>query len=231
MSAIGYVSDIHISDLRQIETRYMEKFSEMDLDLHYSVSSGSDHEFAVDLAQRKEIIAANPAFDPHYHDLDETNYFSLNINKDGQTIATVSGRLYEAVACLTDLLADGLFYKKNLPDDVRVATTTIASDSLSGKFSLTGRLWVDRRYRGRKLSRYLVLLARAKCFSRWMPDWHIGLIVENLYHANIHQTLYRYSNDDHVLVRRVGSEFQMYRLLWADLNETLSTLKREVGLT
>ncbi len=123
-----------------------------------------------------------PMFDPTYNRLDAENAFWLRgIDSKGDVVMTHAVRLYswsktnlkEEVETLRMIYDDS---PKRDGSIARGEVSTPVAESIRGRVSYSGALWIRSDYRGLGLARMIPGLSRAIALTRWYPEYHVCFV-------------------------------------------------------
>jgi len=130
-------------------------------------------------------------FDPAYADVDAHNSFWIQgSDSKGKIVHTQAARYFDIDS---ESMAQQ-FYENMALNFMRLeGTDKTCSDAdcpmmherIQGLVCYHGEIWLDSKYRGKGLSKYLPRLLMALAFVKWSPSYIFGLIPEKLANCGI----------------------------------------------
>lgn len=208
----------------------LDSLAEQGLSVHYH----SDFRRFIDTIHAVEggygeIV--NPAFDPRFNRLDWSNSLWLEaVDETDKTIALVAGKVLPDGNLYDLMQSRRVWYSRGVRPLVPGEHFEMLHEglrSVDGRLTVSGCVWVHPGYRGRKVSSYMPLLARAVMLRSFGSTWHLGMVKQALHDRSMGTKAYHYPRAElclRWLIPPAIEPLQMY-VCYASRDETLTMMQ------
>lgn len=159
-------------------------FAVRQLGIRLSLSTDFEELAEVNARHRHDWYPLMPNFDPRHCALDSQNAFWIKgIDAQGDVVLCHAVRLYLVKdAALKGELESLRFYydrpEHAIANGMSIDVTAPVAETIKGRVSYSGALWVRSDFRGGGLARLIPPLSRALAVTRWYPAYHTCILMQ-----------------------------------------------------
>lgn len=161
--------------------RRIETFDEAAFAAGIQITLHNDFNELKRIGSNLDKLPLTPNFDPDKSNIGPSNGFWMKgVDVTGDVVLTQAARLYDCRNTTVALMHESLkaFYSdpaQHAEDGETCQCEAPATHVLTGQVGYHGELWLDHRFRGHDLTRFLSRLLMTLVMLRWSPDYLFGM--------------------------------------------------------